>query len=41
MSAYEQASNAMHNREKQITASMKLIEKDMEFLGVSGVEDKL
>lgn len=41
MSAYEQASNSMHNREKLINSSMKLIEKDMEFLGVSGVEDKL
>jgi phospholipid-translocating ATPase len=41
MTAYEQASSAMNNREKQITQSMKLIEKDMEFLGVSGVEDKL
>ena len=41
MAAYEQASSAMNNREKQITQSMKLIEKDMEFLGVSGVEDKL
>jgi len=31
----------MHNREKQINLSMKSIEKDMDFLGVSGVEDKL
>lgn len=41
MNAYEQASNSMHNREKQINLSMKSIEKDMDFLGVSGVEDKL
>lgn len=41
MNAYELASNSMHNREKQIAISMKLIEKDMDFLGVSGVEDKL
>jgi len=41
MQGYQTASNAMHNREKLINQSMKIIEKDMEFLGVSGVEDKL
>jgi len=41
MAAYNSALNSMSNREKAILEAIKLIEFDMNFIGVSGVEDKL
>lgn len=41
MEKYTQALNSMVNRDQQVAAALKLIEHEMNFIGVSGVEDKL
>ncbi len=38
---YDEAKVAMQNRNQEIRKAAEVLEKDMEFLGVSGVEDKL
>lgn len=41
MERYNEAQNAVGNRENHIQSVVRTLEKDMTFLGVSGVEDKL
>lgn len=41
MKQYNMALNSMQNRDHHINQSLKLLEYDMNFIGVSGVEDKL
>ena len=41
LNAYDRARNNMGNRNNEIINAMKIIEHDIDFLGVSGVEDKL
>jgi phospholipid-translocating ATPase len=41
MEEYNAAQSAVGNRENAIQRAVKSIERDMTFLGVSGVEDKL
>lgn len=41
MTTYNQALNTMSHREQKIQLALKQIELDMNFIGVSGVEDKL
>lgn len=41
MDTYSQALNSMSHREQKIQLALKQIEFDMNFIGVSGVEDKL
>jgi phospholipid-translocating ATPase len=41
LEAHNKAINSMKNREQQLQAALKTIEFDMNFIGVSGVEDKL
>jgi len=38
---YQEANNQMVNRDQQVTRVVESLETDMEFLGVTGVEDKL
>lgn len=41
MIEYKKAQNALRNREVQIQKAVGMLENNMLFLGVSGVEDKL
>jgi phospholipid-translocating ATPase len=41
MEKYTEANNSMINRDQQVAASLKMLENEMNFIGVSGVEDKL
>lgn len=41
MEQYQEAQTAMVKREEKIQKAVKSLEVDMNFLGVSGVEDKL
>ena len=41
MRQYQKALNSMTNREQHLHQALKLIEFEMNFIGVSGVEDKL
>eukprot|EP00352_Strombidinopsis_acuminata_P000620 CAMPEP_0176345840 /NCGR_PEP_ID=MMETSP0126-20121128/5781_1 /TAXON_ID=141414 ORGANISM="Strombidinopsis acuminatum, Strain SPMC142" /NCGR_SAMPLE_ID=MMETSP0126 /ASSEMBLY_ACC=CAM_ASM_000229 /LENGTH=138 /DNA_ID=CAMNT_0017693061 /DNA_START=737 /DNA_END=1153 /DNA_ORIENTATION=- len=38
---YKEAKSSMQNREKKIQKAIAYLERDLEFLAVSGVEDKL
>jgi magnesium-transporting ATPase (P-type) len=39
--SYKEASSRIRNREKAIQGVLHELESDLEFLGVTGVEDKL
>lgn len=41
MEAYNAAQTAMDHREAKVQKAVNLLEQDLDFLGVSGVEDKL
>jgi magnesium-transporting ATPase (P-type) len=41
MTAYDQAANSVNDREANLAQARKLIETEMDFIGVSGVEDRL
>lgn len=41
MEAYNAAQTAMDHRASKIQKAINLLEQDLDFLGVSGVEDKL
>lgn len=41
MQKYKEASTKLRNREKSIQAALHEFEHDCDFLGVTGVEDKL
>lgn len=41
MKSYTEALNSMSQRENKIQIALKQIEFEMNFIGVSGVEDKL
>lgn len=38
---YDQANESIEDREHEVRRAVGLLEKDMEFLGITGVEDKL
>ena len=38
---YDEAQNSMVNREENVKKAIESLEVDMEFLGITGVEDKL
>ena len=41
MAQFKEAATKLRNREKAIQASLIELEQDLDFLGVTGVEDKL
>lgn len=42
MAAYEDAKNSMEERDEKCNAAIeRMLEKDMELVGITGVEDKL
>jgi magnesium-transporting ATPase (P-type) len=41
MKVYTSALNSMQGREQKVLEAVQLLEQDMNFIGVSGVEDKL
>jgi len=41
MAQFKEATTKLRNREKAIQASLLELEQDLDFLGVTGVEDKL
>jgi|LauGreDrversion4_2_1035121.scaffolds.fasta_scaffold61485_4 hypothetical protein len=41
MNTFKEASSKLRNREKAIQAALQDLEEDLEFLGVTGVEDRL
>jgi len=38
---YEEANNSLVKREKKVSRAINILEKNMEFIGITGVEDLL